>query len=75
MTDHEPPTVSPNAVAARLAQIEDELHGVLALLPGLFGGMATPDARYCRYNLKHAALSIAVASNRITSSTGSTPDH
>lgn len=66
----------PGAVAERLYQIRGELQEVLAVLPGLFADETAPDARYCRYNLQNAALSIAVAVNRITSPTGSTPvDH
>lgn len=76
MTDYEPPIVSPDAVAERLDQIHDEVLEINRLLPDVFGGMTAPDARYCRYNLQNAALSIAVAVNRITSPTGSTPvDH
>lgn len=74
MIDHEPPAPDPDAVFTRLHQIRDELIEIMdEQLPGLFADVTGLDHRYCRYNLASAAVSLAFASNRITSPTGSEP--
>lgn len=69
MTDTGPLYASPDAVAARLHQIHDELHEIMGLLPDVFDNPMATDARYCQYNLQASALGVVFAASRITSPT------
>lgn len=62
---------TPDAVAARLRQIRDELRDITDLLPAVFVDRDAWAERQCRANLTEAQLQVAWAVNEIAGP----PDH